>query len=353
MRRGLIGWDHDEVAPAVLERRVQRVQQAMREQNIDAILAYTSFAQPSAVQWLTHFVPYWSEALAVLTREGQPTLLASLTQRVHPWIREVSHLADVKVAPRLGDKTVEVLREAFGQSGFRMGVIGLDTLPWSVGGALIHAFGADAIADASELYAALRQPADEAEIALARRAIVIGTQAMAQIPADATRASDVLSAVDRAARWAGAEEVLLRIAPDYRDDAPLRRMESDAPLGERYALEISVAYKGAWVRLARCFGQVRADRYAQLDAWFAAAAARFEPARALPAPPEGEVKAWTFEACSGVYPLEVVATQRDVSEACAPGTLGTLSVECALADGPWRASATLLTGSGIVAPATV
>ena len=68
-------------------------------------------AQPSPVQWLTHFVPYWSEAVAVVLPQGAPVLLAALTERVHPWIREVSHLAEVISAPRLGAKAAAFLSE--------------------------------------------------------------------------------------------------------------------------------------------------------------------------------------------------------------------------------------------------
>ena len=60
MRRGLISWSHEEVPAPVLERRVARLQDRMRDAGLGAMLVYTSFARPSAVAWLTHFVPYWN-----------------------------------------------------------------------------------------------------------------------------------------------------------------------------------------------------------------------------------------------------------------------------------------------------
>ncbi|MGF6768047.1 hypothetical protein P3T18_000517 [Paraburkholderia sp. GAS199] len=351
MRRGLIAWSKEEVPSATLDRRVSRLQAAMREEGLDAVLAYTSFAQPGAVQWLTHFVPYWSEALAVVPLSGMPTLLASLTPRVHPWIREVSHLAEVRSAPKLGDATVAFLRELH-DGAKRVGVIGLDTLPWSVGAPLYRALGADKFCDASALYASIRQPADAEEVALASVAAGIARDAIAAIPVDAKTVAHVLSAVEYAARCGGAEEVLLRCAPDYRKGTALRRIEGDAVLGERYALEVTIAYKGAWVRVNHCDiargGGARPQSWHDAQAWFSAQLARFDPhAPAMTPPADGIPMSWTFETCTGVYPLSVVSSHdRPPASVIANGTLGTLSIECELPDGPWRASAPVVLGHG-------
>jgi Xaa-Pro aminopeptidase len=354
MRRGLISWSRDEVPQATLDARVMRLQQAMQAAGLDAVVAYTSFAQPAPVQWLTHFVPYWSEAVAVVLPQGAPTLLAALTERVHPWIREVSHLAEVVSAPRLGAKAAAFLGErVVGDSGknggksVRIGVIGFDALPWSVGGPLVNALGADSLVDASALYAQLRQTADRAELDLAKRATAIGEAALRAIPAGATRASEVLAAIEVSARRAGAEEVLLRIAPDFTGNPTLRRMEGDARLGERYAVELSVAYKGSWVRLNRCVAANGEPASWQSAAqWLTNAAASLcaaqTPALSAAVPAGAALNAWTLEACVGVHPLSVVAAHD-----CAPvsplsaGGLAVLSVELALPDGPWRGSVPL------------
>src|SRR5882757_1274737 len=81
MRRGLISWSRDEVPPAILEGRVARLQEQMRAAELGVVLIYTSFARPSAVAWLTHFVPYWNEALLVVLPTGAPVLLAVLQTR--------------------------------------------------------------------------------------------------------------------------------------------------------------------------------------------------------------------------------------------------------------------------------
>ncbi|WP_460900403.1 aminopeptidase P family N-terminal domain-containing protein [Paraburkholderia jirisanensis] len=356
MRRGLVSWSREEVPQATLDARVARLQQAMQTARLDAVLAYTSFAQPAPVQWLTHFVPYWSEALAVVLPHGAPTLLAALTARVHPWIREVAHLAEVVAAPRLGDNAGAFLRERLVATGkdtaeLRIGVIGLDALPWSVGEPLVNTLGADVLVEVSDIYAALRLTPDQAELDLARRATAIGEVALRAIPAKAVRASEVLAAVEGAARRLGAEEVLLRIAPDFAQIPTLRRMERDMPLGERYAVELSVAYKGSWVRLNRCVAaNDTPSSWKSAAEWLAQTASSINAGQTSPsladAPASGKVNAWTLEACVGMYPLSVVAAHdRPPVLALRAGSLAVLSAELELPDGPWRGSVPLAVGA--------
>src|SRR5437667_9336301 len=224
----------------------------MRDAELGVVLLYTSFARPSAVAWLPHFVPYWTEALLAVFPTGEPVLLAAFSKRVHDWIRSVSHLGEVRSAPDLGQATVAFLKERPPQPS-RIGVLELDALPWPVAEPIMKSEYGRAVVDATDLFAAIRQPADEVEIRLARRAATIAVQAFKAIPTGAKRASELLSVLERSARLDGAEEVLPRLAPDLRADATLRRLDGDALLGERYAVELSVAYKAAWVRVARSF----------------------------------------------------------------------------------------------------
>src|SRR3977135_3800992 len=250
MRRGLISWSRDEMPSAILEGRVARLQERMRAADMGAVLVYTSFARPSAVAWLTHFVPYWNEALLVVLPAGAPGWLAAVSKRGHDWIRSVSHLGEVRSAPDLGRATVVFLKEHPPEPS-RIGVLELDALPWHVAEPIVKSEFGRAIVDTTGLFAALRQPADEAEIRLARRAATIAVQAFKAIPTGAKRASELLSALEGSARLAGAEEVLPRLAPAPPADATLRRFEGDALLRERYAVELSIAYKATWIRTTR------------------------------------------------------------------------------------------------------
>ena len=305
---------------------------------------YTSFARPSAVAWLTHFVPYWNEALLVIQPSGAPVLLAAFSKRVHDWIRSVSHLGEVRSAPDLGRAAVTFLEERLPKAS-SIGVLELDALPWSVAEPIVKSRYGPALVDATGLYASIRQPADEVEIRLAQRAATIAVQAFKKIPTRATRASELLSALERSARLDGAEEVLPRVAPDLRADATLCRLEGDALLGERYAVELSIAYKATWVRFTRCIAtqavpqswRSAADRFVETVERLNEANHSLEP---------GKNAAWALETCLGSAPLSIVATGETPPPSALPGgSLACLSLHLALDDGPWLRGEPLILGS--------
>jgi hypothetical protein len=328
MRHGLIAWSRAEVPAAALDARAARLQSAMRTEHLDALLVYSSFPRPAAVAWLTHFVPYWNEALLAVLPVGAPLLLASFSKRVHPWIREVSHVGEVRSAASLGASAAEILREKLARSDTaRVGVVELDAFPWRVAEPL--AKERFALLDASEMFAAIRQPADAVELALARRAEAIARAACAAVPRDARRASDVLAAVEHRARLDGAEDLIVRLAPDLRADATLLRFEGDAPLGERYALELTLAYKGTTIRLASCFAKSASPQsWMKATHWFQAANG-IDPPRDAP----GKLRAWRLEACLGGEPLRLVEAPLRA------GALAVASARLDLEDGPWYAAA--------------
>lgn len=315
MRRGLIAWSKEQVPPSALEARVRRVQQALGAQGLDALLAYTSFARPAAVSWLTHFIPYWSEALVAVLPEGPPLLIASFSKRMHPWIREVSHVGEIVPAPDLGRAAAAFVEQ---RALKRVGVVDLEHLPWSVAEPIgiggIGGIGAELL-DASEFFAVLRQPADRYENALAARATQIAEHALAAIPDRTLHANEILSAVESAARREGAEELIPRVSR----------------IGDSHVVELSVAYKGVWIRLCRTYPPM-----ADAESWFKAAL----EGHALP--PPGKLTGRTVESCVGSSPLSVVEDHDQIYHRLPAGAQAVLSVRLDLDDGPWRAAAPFL-----------
>ena len=350
MRRGLISWSPEEMPVTTLETRVSRLQQAMREHKLGAVLLHTSFAHPAAVHWLTNFTPYWSEALLVVLPQGTPVLLAALTQRVHPWIREVSHLGDVVTAPNLGAAALSYLGE-HAAPGAKVGVVGLDALPWPTAQPLMSSGWGPQLSDVSELFAQMRQPADMAELRLAAHAERMADATLQASPMNAPSTNAWASAMEAKARLDGAEELLQRMAPDLDLSPTLQRLEGDFPLGEQRAVELSLAYKGAWVRVTQmvCGGP-------QPASWLAAQSWFDRAWRGLRAPhadlrladePPGRLVNWTLQSCMGAEPLQVVAADTGFPPHPLPAqTLALLTVRLQLTDGPWYASQMLVLGSG-------
>src|SRR5580658_10198788 len=112
MRRGLISHSPVEHPDAVLDARIDRVRSAMGEAKLNALVIYTNNTRPAGVSWLIGFVPYWSEGLLVVPREGAPYLVVALSFRVKMWIEGVSRVGDVLHHPRVGLKAAQQISAA-------------------------------------------------------------------------------------------------------------------------------------------------------------------------------------------------------------------------------------------------
>jgi Creatinase/Prolidase N-terminal domain len=302
MRRGLITRSQPELPDAVLEARLDRVRAAMAQAPLDALLVYTNNTRPAGVSWLTGFVPYWSEAVLVVPRQGAPTLVVALTYRVKTWIERTSRVAEVVHTPRIG---LEAGRRIAAQKpDAAVGVVELDMLSAGIADDLAQGGPRLTITDASDVFAQLRARSDPAEIALAEKAASLAHAALAQISRDGDDLGPMLAAAEAAARRQGAEEIYLAAAPDLDRDLRLRRLEGAVARGPSFAIRASVAYKGSWVRLTRTIHPDDAAMRRAIDA-FAGAVARLPEERGLAGFPS-----WLVEGCRFTQPLEALMGSR-------------------------------------------
>jgi hypothetical protein len=319
MRRGLIARSVVELPDAVFDARLDRVRAAMRVAQLDALVIYTNNTRPAGVSWLAGFVPYWSEAVLVVPREGGPYLVAALSFRVKSWIERVSRVADVLHTPRVGLKAAQQIAAA--QANAAVGVVDFDGLPAGIAEDLREGGPGLTLRDASALFAPLRAVADPAEIALATKAAAIGRHALAAAAGENLNA--MIAAVESEARRLGAEEIYVAAASDLARDARFKRIEGEAVLGKSVALRATVAYKGTWVRLVRSIGEA---------AIVQEAAARFAQAVALLPSDRGFAgfRSWLVEGCRMAQPLDpLIGSRLDEGHPPLPGAL--VSVQAALA----------------------
>jgi hypothetical protein len=319
MRRGLIARSPTELPDAVFDARLGRVREMMMQAQFEALIVYTNNTRPAGVSWLVGFVPYWSEALLVVPRDGAPYLVAALSFRVKSWIERVSRVGDVLHTPRIGLKAAQKI--AATHSDATVGVVDFDGLSAGIAADLREGGLGLALRDASVQFAALRGKADPAEIALAGYAATIAHRALAAARGD--KLNDMIAGVEGAARELGAEEIYIAAAPDLERDARLVRIEGEAALGKRFALRATVAYKGSWVRLVRCFCEAEIAQKA---------AARF--AQAVAGLPNGHgftgFASWLVEGCRMAQPLDALLGSRlGAPHPPLPGAL--VSVQAALA----------------------
>jgi hypothetical protein len=299
MRRGLISRSPVELPDAVFDARLDRVRAAMRDAKLDALVVYTNNTRPAGVSWLVGFVPYWSEALLVVPREGAPYLVAALTFRVKTWIERVSRIGEVLHNPRVGLKAAQQIASV--QKSATVGVVDFDGLPTGIADDIHEGGPTLVLNEAGPLFAGLRAKADPAEIALAGKAAAIAHQALAQASGGTLNA--MIACAEQQARLNGAEEVYVAVAPDLARDLHFMRIEGEAACGKSFALRATVAYKGTWVRLVRTFCD--ADIARRAGAGLAQAVAQLPSDRGF-----AGFSSWLVEGCRTTQPLEPLMGSR-------------------------------------------
>jgi Xaa-Pro aminopeptidase len=339
MRRGLIARSPDELPDAALDARLARARGAMNAASLDALIVYTNNTRTAGVSWLTGFVPYWSEALLVLPRDGDPVLVVALTFRVKTWIERTSRVADVIHTPRIGLEAGR--RIAAGKADAAVGIVEFDNLAAGIVDDLREGGPRLALRDASTPFAQARAVADPSEIALAKNAGATARDALAQITPRGANLGEMLAAAEAVARRRGAEEIYLAVAPDLARDSRLRRIEGHIATGASFAVRASVAYKGSWVRMTRTIGCEASE----------VAAAKFTGAvRGLPSGRDfAGFGAWLVEGCRLSQPLETLMGSRVApAQPLVPGMIVSVQAQLDVDAAPVLIGAPALVGHGLL-----
>jgi hypothetical protein len=353
MRRGLMGWDENELPRGVLAERIAGLRAAMACGGLDGFILYTNLVQPSAVTYLTGFTPYWSDGLLLVPKSGAPVFATALSKRVANWIASTNPLSEIVNTPKPG---AAVGARLAADGCRRVGVLELDRLPGGLYDEIVEAAPTVELIDGSAAFASLRQCIDGAERGLIARADALAVAALAQVdPERATDAGAVAGLVEKQARLLGAEEAYIAVAPDLAADRRMIRVSGPLPLADRFALRASVAYKGSWVRRTRSFARDPAGRQTltRADAWFAQLVSTIAPGRSIGAQitahlgalPGATLNGWMAESPVGSYPLQAIASSHTPNPNGAPdGGFMVLSVELALDETPWIGAAPAFVG---------
>jgi hypothetical protein len=351
MRRGLMGWNKDELPVAALEARLARLRAGMDAAGMDAFIVYTNNVRPAAVTWITGFTPYWSDALLLVGKSGAPAFATALSKRVSEWIKTTDPVSEIVNTPKPGEKIAERLKRD--PLIRRVGVLEYDMMPAGLAYDLETAAPAVEWIDGTAMFAGLRREIDDAERGLLARCNAIAEAALREAESGKAQDAGTLAGlVEQSARLAGVEEAYIAVAPDLDADTRLNRTSQPTPLAERFAVRASISYKGCWVRRIRTF--VKDSAAAQADVWLYAGARSIAADKPLAGQladkvkelPGASLRAWTAESCTGSYPLSAVASSRMTANAVpANGQFLVLTVELTLNDAPWIGAAPLVVGS--------
>lgn len=358
MRRGLLSWSHEELPPAVLQGLVVRMGRKAAERGLAGVAVYGDSTRPAALSRLTNLIPSWSGSYLFVSPAGQAELIiGNGGKRGIPHTRTLARVDSIHPTGNFGQGLAERVKAAGATGAIKLGVVELDSFPSGALANLRKALPGIELVDATDL---LEAPGDDEAVFekiaahcadIARQSVAAGLKA-----SGAGRSSPVVAAVDGAARLAGAEDTFIAIAPDALADPRLRRIEGDVALGPVITLQLSVGYKGQWVRLARtaAIGGAKEPAWmAPLAPWFDALAASpallADPAAAIEAAarrlPGATVEFWRIEGAKGTLPLAALAGSAPLSSR-PPALRGTatLSIRLKTPQGSWFAAEPLTLG---------
>jgi hypothetical protein len=336
MRRGLMAWDPEEIPLRVLQERVRRLQTAMSASGQDAVILYTNFIRSAAVSYLTAFSPYWADGMLLVPRKGEPIFATTLSKRVGSWIQTVKPIGDLVTSPTPGSVLGKRLAEM--PNIRRVGILEIDKFPGGLYDELTAALPAAEFVDGTETFAKARSELDDVERRLLITADDIAKRALQTLDPRDCNLGEAVGAVEKVTRLQGAEEVYIAIAPDLDSDRRFLRLSGERPLGRRFAIRATVAYKGNWVRFTKTYSRDEKDRLAieRADVRFKEMLSRIDSRRPVANQINITPDDWVIEAASGTTPLAVVASSRHPTHQAphhAPGLIVTAS---ATIDGvPW------------------
>jgi len=299
MRRGLISWSKTELPVATLDGRMARAQAAMAKAGVDTMAVYSNPALTAGVSWFTGFVPYWNHCVLVLPSSGPHVLVGGFSHRVNDWMKRTSHLDNIIHSPKLGSESGRIIAER--KTGSVVAIPDLNMVPTSVVEG-ITAAGAKVV-DGTALLAQLRAAGDPASTSLYFVAAHIAHASIKQISATQTDGATVAAQVDGIARRYGAEEVYVGVCKDVAKNRTFVRLEGTCELAETFALRLTLAYKGSWVRLTRTLSRnpKMAEALSSAAEQFAASVAKLPDTSAM------KLGSWLVEGCRATQPLMPLA----------------------------------------------
>ena len=272
LKRGGLYWDRETVPPSLYQDHLERVQAAIAEAGDDAWIMYGDAQRYGAAAYTSHFLPRARSALVLVPRSGEPVLLASVGARDIPAAKTLTAIEDVRPFVRLPREAIRLLMErGLGQK--QVGLVGafnqLSAAEWeAISSELpeIHwehrdaAFDQLRIAKAAEEQAVIRKAAAVVDIGL-------DTAAGALKPGATVR--QALASVDKAMRYAGAEDLKLLLALGNGSLRPA----SDATIasGQGISLLAAAEVQRYWAEAARTYNGSTTLAEQALEAMAAAA----------------------------------------------------------------------------------
>lgn len=204
MKRGLVLLDPAEIPAVEWRGRVATVQRELAASGIDVALVYGDVSRSDDIAYLTNLCVYWNEGVLAVPVQGDPVFLTKLSPRVHPWMRQVSTVAEI----RSGRSFAELVGNFLGSGGGTVGLIDAGLWPGAVTAEIRQALASWEVRPLTGLVRALRQVPSPAELALLRHAAASLTGAAAAAAAPGLSDGERIAVAERGLRGDGYLDVM-------------------------------------------------------------------------------------------------------------------------------------------------
>ena len=167
MKRGLVLFDPAEIPADEWRGRVAAVQRELAASGTDVALIYGDVSRSDDIAYLTNLCVYWNEGILAVPAHGDPVFLTKLSPRVHPWMRLISTVTEI----RSGRSFAELVATFLGPGdGGTVGLVEAELWPAAVAAEIRQALADREVRPLGGLVRALRQVPSPAEVALLSRA---------------------------------------------------------------------------------------------------------------------------------------------------------------------------------------
>jgi hypothetical protein len=243
VKRGLITWDKNEIAPSVFAERIEALRKVLRTRNLPAGIAYSDLWRSNQVRSLQNFSPYFNRALLVVPVEGETVLLCGLSPRVYKWIQSVTPITEVRPGKNFAGP-LEAMATERGWS--QVGVIDEAGLPFDVHAALMNTHME--LVDITAEDFACPMP-DATELTMRRKSVAMARVVLeSEIGFGAGRRDyELIGHLEQTLRRAGAEDLIMVVGHGGNSPAP----PTGASLEDEFSVSVAVEYRGHWTRISR------------------------------------------------------------------------------------------------------
>lgn len=259
MKRGLVLFDPQEISASELVERTTRLQRSMQHQGVTAAFIYGDVYHSGDITYLSNLCIYWNEGVLAVPATGDPALLSKLSSRVHPWMRSISNLKDLRSGANLGDLASEYLKAS---SPGIVGLVEMDWWPAYVVDDLQAKLPGWELRDLGSIVQQERRHPSESELKLLRKSAEISAKAV-EIGLDGTMTNpERAGRAELSARMAGVEDVLVFCHPatEHAD-----------------TVEVIAEYRGYWTLASRVVFKGSPEWAPKLRQAYGAAEQRLRP----------------------------------------------------------------------------